>query len=120
LRSGIDGIEGIEVPRPLEGAQPVSLRFPILTRDRGHRARLLAGLRAAGISASASYPTTIREIPGIGRYLAPAQHSCPGAATIATRILTLPTHPDVTGDDVERMIEVIRRERDPHRAEGRV
>lgn len=119
LRSGIDGIEGIEVPRPLEGAQPVSLRFPILARDRAHRTRLRTRLRTVGISASASYPTTIREIPGITRYLAPAQHACPGAASIATRIVTLPTHPDVSTDDVERMIEVIRQDRDPRASEAR-
>jgi dTDP-4-amino-4,6-dideoxygalactose transaminase len=108
LRSGIDGVEGIEVPRPMEAAEPVYLRFPILARDRAHRNALLARLRAVGISASASYPTTVQEIRGIARYLAPAQHSCPGATTIATRILTLPTHPDVTMGDVERMIAVIR------------
>jgi dTDP-4-amino-4,6-dideoxygalactose transaminase len=97
----------------------VSLRFPILARDRAHRTRLRTRLRTVGISASASYPTTIREIPGITRYLAPAQHACPGAASIATRIVTLPTHPDVSTDDVERMIEVIRQDRDPRASEAR-
>jgi perosamine synthetase len=111
LRSGIDGIEGIEVPRPLEGALPVYLRFPILTRDRTHRADLLARLRAVGISASASYPTAAGDIPGIARYLAPDQQACPGAASVAARILTLPTHPGVTAGDVERMVAVIRDDR---------
>ena len=59
LRAGIEGVEGIEVPRPLEGANPVYLRFPILTRDESHRARLLRGFREAGIVASPSYPTSI-------------------------------------------------------------
>jgi dTDP-4-amino-4,6-dideoxygalactose transaminase len=109
LRIGIEGVEGIEVPRPLEGANPVYLRFPILTRDESHRSSLLRGLREAGIVASPSYPTSIGDIPGIARYLAPDQEPCPGARSIATRILTLPTHSGVTPRDLEVMVRIIRR-----------
>ena len=108
LRAGIEGVEGIEVPRPADGTSPVYLRFPILTRDGTHRSHLLRGLRAAGISASASYPTSVGDIPGISRYLAPHQEHCPGARSIATRILTLPTHPWVTSRDIEHMVTIIR------------
>ena len=108
LRVGIEGVEGIEVPRPLEGANPVYLRFPILTRDERHRAGLLRALREAGIVASPSYPTSIGDIPGIATYLAPDQEPCPGARSIATRILTLPTHSGVTQRDLEVMVRIIR------------
>jgi len=107
LRSGLEGVAGISLARPVAGASPVYLRFPILTRDSAHRAALLRQLRAAGISASASYPTPIGDIPGISRYLAPDQESCPAASSIAARILTLPTHPGVTARDVERMIAIV-------------
>jgi dTDP-4-amino-4,6-dideoxygalactose transaminase len=108
LRAGIEGVEGIEVPRPLEGAHPVYLRFPMLTRDEKHRSRLLRGFRNAGIGASPSYPTSIDDIPGIAPYLAPDQEPCPGARSIAARILTLPTHPWVTAGDIEQMVTVAR------------
>jgi dTDP-4-amino-4,6-dideoxygalactose transaminase len=108
LRAGIDGVEGIEVPRPIVGAKPAYLRFPILVRDRAHRVDLLQRLRAGGIGASASYPSAIGDIRGIARYLAPAQHACPGAASIAQRILTLPTHAGVTAADVEHMVAIVR------------
>ena len=108
LRVGIEGVEGIEVPRPLEGANPVYLRFPILTRDERHRSGLLRGFREAGIVASPSYPTSIGDIPGIATYLAPDQEPCPGARSIATRILTLPTHSGVTQRDLEVMVRIIR------------
>ncbi len=108
LRSGIEGVEGIEIPRPVEGANPVYLRFPILTQDEAHRSYLLGRLREAGISASPSYPTPIGDIPGITRYLAPNQEPCPGAQSIATRILTLPTHPWVTSRDIDRIVTIIR------------
>lgn len=108
LRSGIDGIEGIEIPRAVPGADPVYLRFPMLARDTAHRSELLARLRAAGIAASASYPTAVGDIPGIARHLAPDQAPCPGARSIATRILTLPTHPGVEVEDAERMVAAVR------------
>ena len=108
LRSGIEGVEGIEIPRPGEGTSPVYLRFPILARDEAHRSHLLRRLREAEIGASASYPTAIGDIPGIGSYLARRQEACPGARVIAGRILTLPTHPGVTPRDIEAMVSIIR------------
>src|SRR5882724_4960211 len=108
LRLGIEGVEGIEIPQPVNGADPVYLRFPILARDGAHRSYLLGRLRAAGIAASASYPTSIGDIAGIERYVAPHPNRCPGARSIATRILTLPTHSWVTPGDIERMVTIIR------------
>jgi perosamine synthetase len=111
LRSGIDGVEGIEIPQSVSGAHPIHLRFPLLTRDAGHRSRLLGRLRAVGIGASASYPSAIGDIPGVARYRAPDQEPCPQARSIATRILTLPTHPGVTARDIDRMVATVRDDR---------
>ncbi len=108
LRSGIDGVEGIEIPRAVPGANPVYQRFPMLTRDTRHRTNLLARLRAAGIAASVSYPTAVSDIPGIARHLARDQEPCPGARSIAARIITLPAHPGVAPHDVERMVTAVR------------
>jgi dTDP-4-amino-4,6-dideoxygalactose transaminase len=117
LRAGIEDVEGIEIPRPVAGARPVYLRFPILTRDGAHRADLVRRLKNAGIGASASYPSAVGEIAGITRYLAPDQTPCPGARSIATRILTLPTHAWVTPRDIEQMIAIIR-ERHGHASQA--
>jgi perosamine synthetase len=108
LRAGIEGVDGIESPRPVAGASAVYLRFPILVRDSARRDRLFDQLGRAGIRASASYPTAVSDIPGIERYLAPAPAACPGARAIAARILTLPTHAWVSPADVDRMVSVIR------------
>ena len=108
LRSGIEGVEGIEIPRPGERTSPVYLRFPILARDAAHRSHSLRRLREAGIGASASYPTAIGDIPGIESYQARHQEAYPGARAIGARILTLPTHPGVTPRDIETMVTIIR------------
>src|SRR6266545_5655414 len=47
-------------------------------------------------------------IAQLSAYLAPDQEPCPGARSIATRILTLPTHPWVTTRDIEQMVAVTR------------
>jgi perosamine synthetase len=111
LRSGLDGLGHIDIPRPAAGASAAYQRFPILVRDPARRAPLLQRLRRAGIGASTSYPTPIGDIPGIARHLTADQEACPGAGSIAARILTLPTHPWVTGRDVEQMVAVVRGER---------
>lgn len=111
LRGGIEGAEGIEIPRPVAGANPVYVRFPILARDETHRSYLLRRLSAAGIGASMSYPTAIGDIPGIQRYLVRDQQPCPGARGVARRIITLPTHPHVTPADIKRMVAIIREDR---------
>jgi dTDP-4-amino-4,6-dideoxygalactose transaminase len=108
IRAGIEGVEGVEVPQPVEGAKPTYQRLPILTRHEGHRAHLLNRLREIGIVASPSYPSSIGEIPGIGSYLASDQEPCPNARSIARRILTLPTHAGVTPQDLEAMVSIIR------------
>jgi len=107
IRAGIEGVEGIEVPQPSDGAKPVYQRFPILTRHESQRADLLRQFRAAGIVASASYPSSIGDIPGIASYLAPDQEPCPSARSIARRILTLPTHAGVTVRDLDLMVRII-------------
>jgi dTDP-4-amino-4,6-dideoxygalactose transaminase len=108
IRAGIQGVEGIEVPQPIEGAKPVYLRLPVLTRDKTHRELLIRRLRKAGLIASASYPTSIADISSIASYLAADQALCPNARSIATRILTLPTHAGVTSRDLEVMTRIIR------------
>lgn len=112
LRARIEGADGIEIPRPVDGASPIYLRLPILARNGIHRSYLCQRLREVGIGASASYPTSIGDIPGIERHLASDPEACPGARSIAQRILTLPTHAGVTPRDVEHMGTIIRETRD--------
>ncbi len=109
LQIEINGVEGIEIPQPVSETNPVYLRFPILARDENHRSRLIRRLRDAGIRASASYPTSIADIPEIEKYLARDQQPWAQARSIASRILTLPTHPTVTCTDIDKMVEIIKK-----------
>ncbi len=64
LRSGLEGCEGIGLPRAVAGASPVYLRFPILARDAAHRASLLGRLRRSRDQRQRLVPRGHRRRPG--------------------------------------------------------
>ncbi|MFH1891807.1 MAG: DegT/DnrJ/EryC1/StrS family aminotransferase [Candidatus Zixiibacteriota bacterium] len=98
---------GLEFPGYEGGAVIPYLRLPILMANKSVRDTAISRLRAAGIGASPMYPSTIAEIPAIDAHLGERSGELPGAKEIADRLLTLPTHPYVTGQDIERMIKLV-------------
>ena len=95
------------LPKPASGSEPIYVRFPVIARNASIRSCALARLRAAGIGASAFYPTAICDIPAISRYMASDQFHRPRAEEMARRLLTLPTHPFVSRRDLDRMIQIL-------------
>jgi dTDP-4-amino-4,6-dideoxygalactose transaminase len=107
LESALDGLPAIELIRPLPGAIPAYARFPVRLRDTAARTGLIAALDRAGIGASASYPSTLADVPEVRAKLPPADTDCPGARRIASTILTLPTHAFCPPELPERVRKVI-------------
>jgi dTDP-4-amino-4,6-dideoxygalactose transaminase len=83
-------------------AQPIFLRFPLLAASEEERESLYEALWAAGIGAGRLYEKSLPAIftPG-------SQVSFPGAEAIAGRLLTLPTHHQVTGDDIRHIGAIV-------------
>jgi len=100
--------ESLRIPKPFAAGQPVYLRFPILFPDKEIRRRVLWILRRKRLGASRSYLTPLNEIPELRGYLC-AEDDYPGARFVADGILTLPTHPYVTEDDLQRIVSGIER-----------
>ncbi|MGH9602055.1 MAG: DegT/DnrJ/EryC1/StrS family aminotransferase, partial [Terriglobales bacterium] len=98
---------GFHSPAPAAGALPIYLRLPLLAANRTLRDHALARLRSAGIGASPYYPGAVCDIPGIEPFLATPGVHFPRAEGVASRILTLPTHPLVEPGDLERMLEIL-------------
>lgn len=92
---------------PLQDAEPVYLRLPMLARDGETREQMLGRLTAAGIGATASYPQSIGCLPEVLRFAQVQNNHLQGAMTIAERILTLPTQHYLTGNDIERLVHVL-------------
>jgi dTDP-4-amino-4,6-dideoxygalactose transaminase len=105
--SALPANEAIVRVSPVEHAQPSYLRLPVLARTRELRNRLLDRLHAVGVGATGSYPGSIADIPAIQSLLAAAPDATVGRS-VAGRIITLPTHPYVSGSDIERAIAVLR------------
>jgi dTDP-4-amino-4,6-dideoxygalactose transaminase len=78
-----------------EKAEPIFLRYPLLAASEEERESLYEALWAAGMGVGRLYEKSLPAIfkPG-------TQASFAGAETIARRLLTLPTHHNVTGDDI--------------------
>lgn len=93
--------------QPVAGSEPVYVRLPLLVADPDLRDALIAALTGAGIGATGSYPHALCDVPELAGY--PASLAVPpGGASVARRILTLPTHPLVSHRDLERAAGVIR------------
>jgi dTDP-4-amino-4,6-dideoxygalactose transaminase len=109
LAAGMARLPGFRAVAPRPGSEPASLRFPLLAADERTRSRALSDLRAAGIGASGSYPEAIVDIPELQGALAGGTAAAPGGRHVARHLVTLPTHPYVTGDDIALMLSVLRR-----------
>jgi perosamine synthetase len=107
LAQALQGSSRFTIPRPGPDCQPNYVRFPVIARDKATRDQAVKRLRSAGIGASAFYPSAICDIPGIDRYMATADFHCPRAEDLSRRLLTLPIHPFVRGEDLRRMIAVL-------------
>ncbi|HBC46543.1 MAG TPA: hypothetical protein DEO84_08275 [candidate division Zixibacteria bacterium] len=83
------------------------LRLPVLCSDGVSRNKAIEQLRKNGISASAMYPSTIRNITNIEHYLAEPSGRFEGAEQVVNRLLTLPTHPNLKPTDILKMISCL-------------
>lgn len=93
--AGIDSLERLDTVDGLENHQYV--RYPVLAASTALRDRLVTRLDAAGVQASILYDWPPMEAS-----------TTPGGATLQHRLLTVPTHPYVTGADRHRIGHVLR------------
>ena len=100
--------ESLRIPKPFVAGQPVYLRFPVVFPDEEARSRVSWILSRRRLGASRSYLMPLNEIPAFRAYLC-ADEDYPGAKFVADRILTLPTHPYVNEQDIQRIVSRINR-----------
>jgi len=87
---------------------PIYLRLPVLARNKQERDMAFAILRRNGISASTMYPSTIRDIEGIEKYLADPEDDFDGARAVVDNLFTLPTHPYVKAGDIDKIVNCLK------------
>ena len=96
-------LAGTAVALPTE-CDPGHVYHLFVIRAAG-RARLQAGLTAAGVETLVHYPMPIPRQPAFARFAA-ADH--PAAACVSNEVLSLPLHPRLTDHDVEFAADAIR------------
>lgn len=91
-----------QVVRPFVApyAEPVYHLYVVRVPERD---RILAGLRAQGIDAGIHYPVPLHLQPAY-RYLGYEEGAFPVTERIATEILSLPIFPEMTADQVDRVV----------------
>jgi len=83
------------------------LRLPLMADSRTMRAHIYSLARKKGLGISLMYPTSINEIEEIKSHF--AGMTFPGASDIAGKILTLPTHQYLSGNDKKRIMVLFQR-----------
>ena len=95
------GLEGVEIPYVAAGATHVyhqyTVRVPSTERDRW-----ADGLRAGGIGCDVYYPIPVHRLPAYDLHL-----DLPETQRAATEVLSLPVHPGLEEDQLERIITAV-------------
>jgi len=92
LNEELQKIAGVQVIEAPLDSQPAYARLPFLVRDAARRDAVIESLEAAGIGATASYPSALGDVLEVQASLPAADRDMPGARQVASCIVTLPTH----------------------------
>jgi dTDP-4-amino-4,6-dideoxygalactose transaminase len=95
----LKNMSSVTVPHPLENAEPVYLRFPVIMAE-GEPV-----LEEPHLGIVRSYPVSLDALPELDPFWSrSAGGFYPGATLLARRLLTLPTHQFITDSDRLRIV----------------
>jgi dTDP-4-amino-4,6-dideoxygalactose transaminase len=101
LLARLGAVEDVLLPWERPGAKYNYHLFPVLLRDREERAALMAAMWAQFVDTSRIYSEVVKEARRFG-YLG----GCPVAESVADRLITLPNHAALTGQDIDDVATV--------------
>ena len=85
-----------------------ALRIALLAPDAKTCRASLAALNAKGIGANGFYERCLPDIHGVSEYLAQSSECFPNAQSFARRLVTLPSHDDVSPRDAIRITNLLK------------
>lgn len=107
---GLSGDDGIMLPRIIEGASPSFNHVPVVFKEEERLREAQRLLWDHGIDTARMYERPVHHIyRELGYTLDPEPF--PGAAFVAPRLVTLPSHPYLGHGDVKIMIDAVRASR---------
>ncbi len=105
LTSQLKRISGVTTPTVRQGFKHV-FHLYVIRVEENVRDKLLEHLRERGIGAAIHYPLPLHEQP-LYRALGYPSNINPVARTLSKQLLSLPVHPALTKEDLDRIIEAI-------------
>ena len=100
LLARLGSVEDVVLPKERLGAQSNFHLFPVLLRDREERTAVMAAMWARFVDTSMIYSEVVKE----GRRLG-YRGGCPVAESIADRLVTLPNHAALSGQDIDNVAQ---------------
>lgn len=110
LTRGLEGIEGVVLPRVLPGRTHVWHQYTIrLTAESGlDRDQFVAQLADRGVGAGIYYPKLVFDYEPYRNHSRVIHGDLPVASRVAQEVVSLPVHPHLSLDDVERVADTVR------------
>jgi dTDP-4-amino-4,6-dideoxygalactose transaminase len=99
-------IPELKLPSPTAGATHVYHQFVIRCTAHSERTRLMAHLSERGIQTAVHYPVPVHLQPAYARRLAGSQ-SLPVTEEVCPKILSLPLFPELTDEEVDRVVTAV-------------
>jgi dTDP-4-amino-4,6-dideoxygalactose transaminase len=98
--------DALDVPARVAGGQSAWAVYAVLLRDAAQRDVAQNALKAAGIGSAVYYPRPLHKQPAYAACHDGA--ALPVSEDLATRIMALPIHPDLTDTQVHRVAAILR------------
>ena len=97
---------GVVIPARVADSSSAWAIYAVLLPDAAARDGVQAGLKAAGVPTAIYYPRPLHHQPAYAAYH--SGNALPVAEDLATRILALPIHPDLTEGQALRVCEAVK------------
>jgi perosamine synthetase len=109
LAEGLVGIKGLIVPSTAADRTHVFHQFTVRITDdfKMTRDEFVEALKARDVGAGVYYPRALHTYPHVAK-LGFKTGDFPQAELIASQVVSLPVHPDVTQDDVATIVAVVK------------
>ncbi|HLU59352.1 MAG TPA: DegT/DnrJ/EryC1/StrS family aminotransferase [Pseudonocardia sp.] len=98
---GVAAAAGLGLPSVAPGAEPVWHQYTVRAP---HRDEVVARLAEFGVPAGVYYPTPIHRLPAYDLDL-----DLPHTAAAARQVLSLPVHPNLSGAQLDRVVDAVER-----------
>jgi perosamine synthetase len=110
LIAGLADVPGLRLPRQLEGRRHVWHQFTVLLTDQApvDREEFVAKLAERGVGSGVYYPKLVHDYDCYRDNPQVVSSEVPVATSVAERVVSLPVHPKLSGDDLDTIVAGVR------------